>query len=306
MGGFFDGFVEGFRWGVAVFSQDIVLSQEHTVDTTHQTTSFTVQVRVDFSFESGLVDVTRTDGDSQGLGLFVGLTGDIVPDGVGRVDTTTFLEQRSDGSTGTLWSNQDDIQVLWWFDVGQVLEDWGETVGEVQSLTLGQQWLDSRPCFGLSSIGQQVHDVVTLLDGIFDGEQVLAWDPTVFDGSLPRGTVLTDTDDDVQTVVSQVQTLAVTLGTVTDQGESVVLEVVQQLLSWPVSSFVDSFDGTTEVDLLQTTGGDHWLNETGSWSAVGSSTGGQGKGSLSGDDTGVTDQSGGLSSQHFVRLFIWW
>lgn len=236
---------------MAVFSQNVVLSKEHTVDTTHQTTSFTVQIGVDLLFKRGLVDVTGTNGDSQGNGLFFGLAGDVVPDGVGGVNTSALLEQGSDGSTGTLWSSQDDVDVGWWVNLGQLLEDWGETVGEVKGLAFGQERLDVGPGGRLGSVRQQVHDNGTLLDGFVDREQVLTWDPSIFDGGLPGGTVLSDTDDDVQAVISQVQTLAVTLGTVTNQGHCVVLEVLQQLFSWPVGSFVNQLFNTAEVNLLQ-------------------------------------------------------
>ncbi len=39
-------------------------------------------------------------------------------------------------------------------------------------------------------------------------------------------TVLADTDDDVQAVVAEVETLSVTLASVSDQSKSVVLEVL--------------------------------------------------------------------------------
>ena len=50
-------------------------------------------------------------------------------------------------------------------------------------------------------------------------------------GLLPGSTVLSDTDNDIQTIVTQVETLAVTLGAVTDEGEGIVLEVLLQARS---------------------------------------------------------------------------
>lgn len=82
-----------------------------------------------------------------------------------------------------------------------------------------------RPSLGLSSVGEQVHDDGTLGDGLIDLEQVLAGDPAVLDSLLPGSTILADTDDDVHAVVTEVEALAVTLGTVADEGEGVVLEV---------------------------------------------------------------------------------
>jgi hypothetical protein len=52
----------------------------------------------------------------------------------GRVDTTTLTEERSDGTAGSLWCDKDDIDVGWDLNLGKVLEDRGETVGEVESL----------------------------------------------------------------------------------------------------------------------------------------------------------------------------
>lgn len=46
------------------------------------------------------------------------------------------------------------------------------------------------------------------------------------DGLLPGGTILADTNDDIEAVVTEVKALAVTLRAVADKGECVVLEVV--------------------------------------------------------------------------------
>ena len=45
-------------------------------------------------------------------------------------------------------------------------------------------------------------------------------------GLLPALAVFSDTNDDVETVVAEVEALAVTLGAVADEGEGVVLEVL--------------------------------------------------------------------------------
>lgn len=92
-------------------------------------------------------------------------------------------------------------------------------------LALGQLGLDGGPRLALSSVTEEVHDNGTLADSLVDLEEVLAGDPAVLYGILPGLAVLSDTDDDVQTVVAEVKTLTVTLGTVADQSECVVLEV---------------------------------------------------------------------------------
>ena len=86
--------------------------------------------------------------------------------------------------------------------------------------------LDGRPCLGLGGIGEEVHDNSGLANGLVNVEQVLAGDPAILHGVLPRGTVLSYTDDDVQAVVTEVETLAVTLRAVADKGEGIVLEVL--------------------------------------------------------------------------------
>lgn len=93
-------------------------------------------------------------------------------------------------------------------------------------LSLGDLRLDVGPGLGLGSIAKQVHDDGALGDGLVDLEQVLAGNPAVLDGILPRLSVFPYANDDVQAVVTEVEALAVTLGAVADQSEGVVLEVV--------------------------------------------------------------------------------
>jgi hypothetical protein len=111
----------------------------------------------------------------------------------------------------------------------------------VAYLALDELGLDGGPGLGLSGIGEQVHDDGTTGDGIINLEQVLSGDPAILNGVGPRLAVLANTDDDVEAVVAEVKTLAVTLGAIADKGQSVVLEVVletrlassmHQLTSW--------------------------------------------------------------------------
>lgn len=86
--------------------------------------------------------------------------------------------------------------------------------------------LDLGPGLGLGGVGEQVHDNGRLANGLVNVEQVLAGDPAILLGVLPRGTALSYTDDDVEAVVAEVETLAVALGAVADEGKGVVLEVL--------------------------------------------------------------------------------
>jgi hypothetical protein len=104
------------------------------VDTTHQAATLTVEVRVDLLLEGGLVEVAGADGDTEGDGLLLSLASDVLVDGEGGVDTTALTEEGSDGSARTLGGAEDDVDVGGDLDLGEVLEDGGETVGEVEGL----------------------------------------------------------------------------------------------------------------------------------------------------------------------------
>lgn len=224
LGSLLNGLVEGLAGAVATLTENLVLGEEHTVDTTHQAATLTVKVRVDLLLKGGLVEVAGADGDTEGDSLLLGLASDVLVDSEGGVNTTALTEERADGTAGTLGGDEDDINVGGNIDLGNVLEDGGETVGEVEGLALGDLGLEGGPGLGLGSIGEQVHDDGTAGDGLVDLEQVLALNPAILKGVLPRLTVLSDTDDDVQAVVTEVETLTVTLRTVADEGEGVVLE----------------------------------------------------------------------------------
>ena len=56
---------------------------------------------------------------------------------------------------------------------------------KIAHLLLGEEGLDGGPGLRLGSIGKQVHDDGTLLDGLINVEQVLAGDPAILLGLLP-------------------------------------------------------------------------------------------------------------------------
>lgn len=104
------------------------------MDSTHQAATLAVQVGVDLLLECGLIHVSGTDGYTEGNSLLLGLAGDILVDGDGGVDTTALTEEGADGAAGALGGNEDDVNVRGDLDLGEVLEDGGEAVGEVESL----------------------------------------------------------------------------------------------------------------------------------------------------------------------------
>ena len=64
----------------------------------------------------------------------MGLAGDILEDSNGGIDSTSLTEESSDGSARAFGSNEDDIDIGGNIDLGLVLEDGREPVGEVESL----------------------------------------------------------------------------------------------------------------------------------------------------------------------------
>ena len=104
-----------------------------------------------------------------------------------------------------------------------------------------------------SSIGKRVSP------GIYQGrvraEEVREGrtDPTILDGLFPALAVLADTNDNVEAVVTSIQTLAMALRAVADEGEGVVLEVVVKLGKRPVAALVDDLLGACKVEGLYPT-----------------------------------------------------
>ena len=129
-----DSLVESLRGAVAALTEDFVLGEEHAVDTAHQAATLTVQVGVDLLLEGGLVHVSGTDGNTEGDSLLLGLAGDVLEDGDGGVDAAALTEEGADGAAGALGGDEDDVNVGGDLDLGEVLEDGGEAVGEVESL----------------------------------------------------------------------------------------------------------------------------------------------------------------------------
>lgn len=204
------------------------------MDTAHQAASFAIEVGPDFLLEGRLVQVATADSNTQRDSFLFCFAGDVLVDSNGGVDTSAFTEKGADGSAGALGSNEDDINVLRHVDLGQVLEDRGEAVGEVESLlevsdsmqrslgdpdlSLGELRLDGRPGLRLGSVREQVHDDGTLRNGLINLEQVCTWDPAILLCFFPRCAILSHTNDHVQAIVSEVEALTVTLRAIADKG----------------------------------------------------------------------------------------
>lgn len=78
-------------------------------------------------------------------------------------------------------------------------------------LALGEQWLDTRPCGALSRVTEEIHDDGALLDGLIDLEEVCAGYPAILLSLLPACAVLPHANDNIETVVTEIQPLAMPL-----------------------------------------------------------------------------------------------
>jgi hypothetical protein len=237
-----DGLVEGLAGAVALLTEDFILGKEHAVNTTHQATTLTVQVGVDLLLESGLVQVSRSNTNTESNRLLLSVTSNILENGDGGVNSTTLTEESANGAARSLGGNKDNIDISWHINLGLVLEDRGETVGEVEGLkisiwvnalrakiaylSLGDLGLNSRPGLTLSSIREQVHDDSTLSDSLINFEEGLSRDPAILLSILPRLTVLSNTNHNIETLVAHVQRLSMTLRTVSNDCHCVILEVI--------------------------------------------------------------------------------
>jgi hypothetical protein len=132
---------------MTTFPQNLVLSEEHSLDTAHETPPFTVQVAVHLLLKGRLVKISRADCDAESNGFFGGFAADVLEDGKGRVDAAAFFKEGADCATGALRGDEDDVDVRWGDNTGEVLVDDGESVGEVESLIIRAGDKDGRePC----------------------------------------------------------------------------------------------------------------------------------------------------------------
>ena len=81
-------------------------------------TSLTVKVGENLFLKRGFVQVTGTDGDTEGNSLLLGLTSNILEDSDGRVDTSSLEEEGSDSSSRSLRGDEDNVNVLGGDDLG--------------------------------------------------------------------------------------------------------------------------------------------------------------------------------------------
>jgi hypothetical protein len=144
------------------------------VNAAHQAPSLAVKIGPHLFLKRRLVKVPATNSDAKCDGFLFSFAGDILVDSNRRVDATPFTEESPNSATRAFGGYQDDIDVSWNFDFGQVFEDGREAVGEVESLKVSlaimalgrpsrylsfrQLRLDCRPRLALGSVTEQIHD----------------------------------------------------------------------------------------------------------------------------------------------------
>jgi hypothetical protein len=69
-------------------------------------------------------------------------------------------------------------------------------------LALRQQGLNGGPSLTLRSIAEKIHNDGTLLDCLVHIEQIGTRDPAILNGLFPRGAVFSDSDNDIQAIVT--------------------------------------------------------------------------------------------------------
>jgi len=94
--------------------------------------------------------------------------------------------------------------------------------------------------------------IVPFFNGLLDGEQGLAGDPAVLHCLPPALTVFADADNDIEAVVAGVQPLTVALGSIANEGEGVIFEIVLELRERPVTPLVNDLLGSGKVESLDT------------------------------------------------------
>lgn len=85
-----------------------------------------------------------------------------------------------------------------------------------------------------------------------EGKRGERTDPAIFNSLLPTLSVLADTNNDVEPIITSVQALAMSLRTIANEGEGIIFEVVVKFSKRPVAAFIDDFVCSRKVEGLDT------------------------------------------------------
>ena len=131
--------------------------------------------------------------------------------------------------TRALRGDHDDVDVGRRNNARTVAVSDGETVREIECLAGCEVLLDDRPASYLGGIRQENLDDGRTLAGLFDAEEGLTRYPSVCH-CLVVSLAGTLADDDIETIVTQVERLAGALYAVTDDGDGLVLQYLTRLV----------------------------------------------------------------------------
>ena len=231
---------------MAVLTQYLVLSQQKTLDSTHQRTALAGEVGSCLALEGGLEHVAGTDTDTQSQSALEGTACSVLIYGIRTVQATAFKEHGAERGTGTLGGNHDNIDVLLGNTTGAVAPCDGETVREVQGLACAQVLLQGGPYAHYGRIGEQAHNDACLVGSLLDGEQGFTGNPTV-GNSLLIGLTLTLANDNVETVVAEVASLTRALNAIADNGDGLVLQDFTCFLKRKLLAGYHFFDNAAKI-----------------------------------------------------------
>ena len=105
------------------------------MNTAHQAAALTIEVRVYLLLKCGFVQVARSNGNTKGNCLLLSFASHILKHSYRRVDATTLTEEGTNSAARAFGSHEDDIDVCGNIDLGKVLKDRREAVGEVERLS---------------------------------------------------------------------------------------------------------------------------------------------------------------------------
>mmetsp|Transcript_18084 Transcript_18084/g.31486 ORF Transcript_18084/g.31486 Transcript_18084/m.31486 type:complete len:252 (+) Transcript_18084:484-1239(+) len=202
---------------MAGLTQHVILGLEGSLQHAHQHAALSCQIAADLLLECGVEHVAASNTHCQSKCSLLGFACGILEHCVGTVDAASLQEVCPHCQAGTLWRNQDHVDVLWWNNPCLIVIDHAKAVREVQRLARGQIRLDLGPNVLLTSIRNQKLNDSGLVGRLLHGKQVFALNPAILHGGIPALALL-HANADFETVVAQIQGLATTLGTIPQHG----------------------------------------------------------------------------------------
>ncbi len=152
------------------------------------------------------------------------MTGCVLEDSIRRVQPTAFEEHRTKRSTRTFRSYQDNIYISRRNDTCTFFVCDTKAMREIKCFPGCQVFFYCWPYFNLGSIRKQVLDNCCTLTSFGNIEKSFAWYPTIGYSFLPSFTTFALPYDHIKSIIAQVQRLARTLYTVTDNGNNLIFQ----------------------------------------------------------------------------------